>query len=115
LALKTSYDVGKQAAGQCQAVARGIHAAFAQLGGKPQFVELRNVDKSIDYIVFRTAAGRDVNITRTGYHVLVRLEKRAYDAFTGPAGLPWREYMNRLGSRSKIVEEAVETISQGSP
>lgn len=115
LALKTSYEVSKQAAGQCQATARGIHAAFTQLGGKPQFVELRNADKSIDYIVFRAAAGRDLNVTRTGYHVLVRLEERAYDALTGPAGLPWREYMSRLGSRSEIVEEVVGTLSQGSP
>ena len=115
VALKTSYEVSRQAAGQCQAVARGIHTAFTQLGGKPQFVELRNADKTIDYMVFRTAAGRDLNVTRTGYHVLVRLEGRAYDAFTGPSGLPWREYMSRLGSRSEIVEEVVAILSQGSP
>ena len=33
LALKTSYEAGKQTAGKCQEVARNIHTAFTQLGG----------------------------------------------------------------------------------
>jgi hypothetical protein len=116
LALKTSYDASKQIAGKCQDVAHGIHHAFTQLGAKPQLLELTTANrKDIHYIVFRMLNGKDVNISKNGYHVVVRLGDRAYDAYTGPAGMPWNEYMSRIGARGGIVAKVVESFSEAGP
>ena len=64
------------------------------------------------YIMIRLANGKDVNISHTGYHVLVRMQGHAYDAYTGAAGMPWAEYLSRLGSRSAITEKVVETVAR---
>jgi hypothetical protein len=37
------------------------------------------------------------------------MNDRAYDSYTGAAGLPWAEYMNRLGAFVPIVEKVVES------
>jgi hypothetical protein len=111
LAMRTSFDASKQVAGACQGVARSIHTAFTQLGGKPELVQLTTrSQKEFGYIVFKLVNGKDVNISHTGYHVLVRMQGRAYDAYTGAAGMPWAEYMRRLGARSEIAEEVIETV-----
>jgi hypothetical protein len=115
LALKTSYDASKQAAGQCQVVARNIHAAFNQVGGKPQFIELTaKKGEEAAHIVFRTDRGRDLMVSNNGYHLLVRMEGVAFDAYTGPRGLPWNGYINRLGSllpvRAKVIEALPESV-----
>jgi len=80
--------------------------------GKPEYVELttRVADKKVDFhIVFRLADGKDARVTDAGLHVLVRMKDRAYDAYTGAAGLPWAEYMSRLGARAPIFEKVVES------
>ena len=112
-ALKTAFDASKQMAGACQEVARSIHMAFTQLGGKPELVELttRN-QKQFQYIVFKMPDGRDLNVSRTGYHVLVRMNDRAYDAYTGVAGMPWAEYLSRLGARSDIIQTVVDALPE---
>lgn len=118
LTLKMSYEASKQTAGKCQEVARNIHAAFTQLGGKPLFVELRNEmsdGRRLSYMVFRTAGGKDLSLSKNAYHVAVKLEGQVYDAYTGPAGLPWKEYISRIGSPTRLVVEFVEEMSQGSP
>ena len=107
LAAKVAFDASKQVAGACQGVARTVYSAFTQLGGKPELVELKT---SANYVMFKTVDGRDLNVTRTGYHVLVRMGGRAYDAFTGAAGMPWSEYMSRLGARAGFTETVVESV-----
>lgn len=114
LALRTSFDANKQVAGACQGVARSIYAAFSQLEGEPEFVELTTQSPRYPMIVFRLASGRDVNVSLNGYHVLVRMQGRAYDAFTGSMGMPWSEYLGRLGSRTELTEKVVETVA-GTP
>jgi hypothetical protein len=37
------------------------------------------------------------------------MKDRIYDAFTGAAGLPWQEYMSRLGAITPIADEVVST------
>ncbi len=58
-------------------------------------------------MVFKMADGRDLRVTERGFHVVVRMKDRIYDAFTGAAGLPWQEYMNRLGAMTPILDEVV--------
>jgi hypothetical protein len=113
LAMRTSFEAGKQVAGACQGVAQNLHTAFTQLGGKPEFVQLTTESwESVGYIVFKLANGKEASISHTGYHVLVRMQGRAYDAYTGAAGMPWAEYMSRLGAHSAITEKVVETVAR---
>ncbi|ATB34827.1 hypothetical protein CYFUS_000234 [Cystobacter fuscus] len=109
LATKTAFETSKQVAGACQGVAKNIHTAFTQLGGKPEFVELTT---KTHFIMFKMPGGRDMRLTETGYHVLVRMNGRAYDAYTGSAGMPWAEYMSRAGSRLEIKQTVVDTITR---
>lgn len=109
---KAAFDSSKQVPGACQGVARSIHTAFTRLGGKPEYVELttRVADDRVNvHIVFRLANGQDARVADTGLHVLVRMGGRAYDAFTGASGLPWADYMSRLGARAPIIEKVVES------
>jgi hypothetical protein len=110
--LKTAFDTSKQVPGACQSVARSIYAAFSQLGGRPEYVELTTqVSNKRVYVdlVFRLANGKDAQVANTGFHVLVRMNDRAYDAFTGASGLPWAEYLGRLGAFTPIIEKVVES------
>jgi|GEM_PF-1429928 len=112
-ALKTAFDGTKQAAGACQGVARSIHTAFTQLGRKPELVVLTTRNREIvDYIIFKMPEGRDLNVSRNGYHVLVRMNDRAYDAYTGVAGMPWAEYLRRLGAQSEIIQTVIEALPE---
>ena len=109
---KAAFDASKQVPGVCQEVARSIHAVFTRLGGKPEYVELttRVANERVDFhIVFRLTNGRDARVADTGLHVLVRMSGRAYDAYTGASGLPWAEYMSRLGAQVPIIEKVVES------
>jgi len=109
---KAAFDASNQMPGACQGVARSIHAVFTRLGGKPEYVELtaRSAnERAYVEMVFRLANGKDAHISNAGLHVLVRLNGRAYDAYTGAAGLPWADYMSRLGATKPIVEKVVES------
>ena len=108
---KAAFDASKQVPGSCQGVARSIHAAFMQLGGKPEYVRLTTLvdetGKRAGYMVFKMTDGRDLRVTERGFHVVVRMKDRIYDAFTGAGGLSWQEYMSRLGARTPIMDEVV--------
>ena len=113
LAARASFDVGKQVAGACQGVAQNIHTAFTQLGGRPEFVQLTTQRSDrLGYIMFKLANGQDVNLSRAGFHIVVRMNGRAYDAYTGAAGMPWAEYWSRLGSLSPIAEKVTDTVTR---
>jgi hypothetical protein len=112
-ALKTAFDASKQVAGACQGVARSIHTAFTQLGGRPEFVVLTTRDREkFSYILLKMPNGRDLNLSQNGYHVLVRMNGRAYDAYTGVAGMPWAEYLHRLGALSEITQKVIEALPE---
>ncbi|MDY7231943.1 hypothetical protein [Hyalangium rubrum] len=110
--LKTAFDTSKQVPGACQEVARSLHVAFSRLGGRPEYVELTtqvsNRRVYVD-IVFRLENGKDARVADAGLHVLVRMNGFAYDAYTGAAGLPWADYLSRLGAFTSIVEKVVES------
>jgi hypothetical protein len=109
---KAAFDASKQVPGACQGVARSIHTVFTRLGGKPEYVELTARaanERAYVEIVFRLANGKDAHISKAGLHVLVRMNGRAYDAYTGASGLPWADYMSRLGAVTPLVEKVVES------
>lgn len=111
LAARASFDASKQVAGACQGVAQNLHTAFTQLGGRPEFVQLQT-RVEFEYMLFKLATGRQASVSHTGYHVLVRMQGRAYDAYTGASGMPWAEYLSRLSARSEITEKVVETVAR---
>ncbi|WP_224240497.1 hypothetical protein [Hyalangium gracile] len=108
---KTAFDMSKHVPGACQGVARTLHSTRARFDGRPEYVRLTTVvdatGKRAAMMVFRTADGRDKSVSETGFHVVVRMKDRVYDAFTGAGGLPWQEYMSRLGARTPIMDEVV--------
>ncbi len=108
---KTAFDTSKQIPGACQGVAQTIHSTFTRLGGRPEYVRLMTVPdatgRRAGAMVFRMADGRDKSVPETGFHIAVRMKDSAYDAFTGAGGLPWQEYMSRLGARTPILDEVV--------
>jgi hypothetical protein len=110
LATRTAFEASKQAAGACQGVAQTLHTAFTRLGGRPEFVQLTT---RAEHMVFRMPGGKDMMLTDASFHVVVRLNGRAYDAFTGAAGMPWTEYFGRLGAYSPIIQKVAEnTVRQ---
>lgn len=112
LGIRTAFDASKQVAGACQGVAQTVHTAFTRLGGRLEFVELRTRSaQQFPYMAFKMTNGRDSMMTETGYHVVVRMNGRAYDAYTGAAGLPWSDYMSRLSARSDVTQTVVETVT----
>jgi predicted oxidoreductase len=91
---KAAFEASKQAPGMCQSVARSIHAAFTQLGGKPEYVRLMTVmdetGRRAGFMVFQMADGRDLRMSERGFHIVVRMKDRIYDAFTVLVGSPGR-------------------------
>jgi hypothetical protein len=106
--LQVAYGVANQAAGKCQQVARLIHTAFIKLGQTPQYIAFRARERE-DYIVFELANGRDVPVSRTGYHVAVRIGDMIHDAYTGSPGMKLSDYLSRLHARQGVVWEVVST------
>ena len=88
-----AFDAAKRSAGQCQKVAKAIHGGMTRLGAKPEYVSLRS---NWAYMGFKMPDGTEPTITRSGYHVIVRVEQMVYDAYTGPAGMRYADYMGRL-------------------
>jgi hypothetical protein len=109
---KSAFDASKRVPGACQGVARNIFATFTKLGGSPEYIELTTQvsnKRVFADIVFRMANGKDARVAETGLHVLVRMNGRAYDAYTGASGLSWVDYVSRLGARVPIIERVVES------
>jgi hypothetical protein len=93
--LQGAYNVANQQAGRCQQVARIIHTAFSKLGQTPQYIAFK-ANEGEQYVVFELANGKDAPVSRTGYHVAVRLGDLIYDAYTGSLGMTLSDYLSRL-------------------
>jgi hypothetical protein len=104
--LQVAYSVANQAAGKCQQVARFIHTAFSKLGQTPQYIAFRARERE-DYMVFELASGKDAPVSRSGYHVAVRVGDVVHDAYTGPLGMKLSDYLSRLHALQGVVWEEV--------
>ena len=111
---QNAFAVANQKAGECVKVAKTLHEGLTRLGQNPEFMRftvkgpsgLLGFDEIQKGMVTRTH-----QISTQGYHLAIRLGDKVIDAYTGPAGLPFREYMGRLSTSPgcKIVEEVVQT------
>jgi hypothetical protein len=54
--------------------------------------------------------GTSPGITKNGYHVVVKLGDRIYDAFTGPAGMKAADYMANLHARHGYTEKVLTEL-----
>lgn len=106
--LQVAYSVASQAAGKCQQVARIIHTSFSKLGQTPQYIAFKAREHE-DYIVFELANGKPASVTRTGYHVAVKVGDMIHDAYTGPLGMKLSGYLSRLHARQGVAWEVVST------
>jgi plasmid stabilization system protein ParE len=104
--LQVAYSTASQAPGKCQEVARTIHTALSRLGQNPQYVAFRSRGSS-DYIIFEVTNGKQAPVSRTGYHVAVKLGEMIHDAYTGPQGLKLSEYLARIHARNELAWEVV--------
>jgi hypothetical protein len=104
--LQWAYSVASQAVGKCQQVARIIHTASTKLGQTPQYIAFK-ANEGEEYVVFELGNGKDAPVSRTGYHVAVRLEDFIYDAYTGPLGMKLSDYLCRLHARQGVTWKEV--------
>jgi hypothetical protein len=88
-----AFDVVNRSVGKCQEVARAIHNGLSRLGSRPEYVAIRS---RWDHPVVRMADGKDQTLSHTGYHVVVRVGDTAYDAYTGPVGMKFVDYISRV-------------------
>jgi hypothetical protein len=115
VAFQNAFAVANRKAGECEKVARSIHEGLTRLGQNPEFLRftirgramVMGFDELSNGVLLKTH-----QLSTRGYHVAVRLGDKVIDAYTGPAGLPFREYMARLNTSpgSKIAEEVVQTL-----
>lgn len=96
-AFHAAFSVANRTVGPCRQVAGDIHAAFIQFGARAEYIAFRA--RNYHYMSFDLPGGTSPAITQSGYHVVVRVGDRLYDAFTGPAGLTMADYMGRLHAR----------------
>ncbi|HYO53129.1 hypothetical protein [Archangium sp.] len=93
--LQTAYSAANQVAGKCQEVARTLYTAYDRLGQKPEYIAFK-ARSGIDYMTFDLSSGKNAPVTRTGYHVAVKVGDTIRDAYTGPLGLKLSDYLARL-------------------
>lgn len=93
--LQTAYSAANQVAGKCQEVARTLYTAYDRLGQKPEYIAFR-ARGQIDYMTFDLLNGKNAPVTRTGYHVAIKLGDTIRDAYTGPLGMTLQDYLARL-------------------
>ncbi|HYO71190.1 MAG TPA: hypothetical protein VEU33_34430 [Archangium sp.] len=104
--LQVAYNVANQEAGRCQQVARLIHTAYGKLGQAPQYIAFRT-DETKPYMIFELVKAKDASVSRTGYHVAVRVGDMLHDAYTGPLGMKLSDYLSRLHAQNGITWEVV--------
>jgi hypothetical protein len=107
-AFRQAFDTGMRQPGKCQEVARAVSQFFKNIGGNPVFVELQA--KQYNYMSLDLPDGTSPGITKNGYHVVVRLGDRIYDAFTGPAGMKAVEYLAKIQARFGYTEKTLTEL-----
>jgi len=101
LTFQAAFNVANRVAGPCQQVAKDIYDGFQRLGGSPTYIRFMTVGstRGSNLIGFEVRAGDPGSarmITAQFMHVVVKVQDRVYDAWTGAEGLPWSDYLARL-------------------
>ncbi|WP_204490089.1 hypothetical protein [Archangium primigenium] len=113
VAFQGAFAVANRKAGECEKVARLIHEGLTRLGQRPEWVRFTVVghrkvlgfDELSQGVVSRTH-----QLATTGHHVAIHIEGRVIDAYTGPAGLPFSDYLSRLhvAPGSRLLHEVIQ-------
>jgi hypothetical protein len=107
-AFRQAFDTGMREAGKCREVAQAVAQFFRNIGGKPVFIEIRAAQ--YNYMSLDLPDGTSPGITKNGYHVVVKLGDRIYDAFTGPSGMKAAEYMAHIQARFGFTEKTLTEL-----
>ncbi len=113
VAFQNAFAVANRKAGECERVARTVHEGLVKLGQRPEFIRF-SVRGESGLLSFseasKTGAPKAYQVAVTGNHLAVKLEGKIIDAYTGLAGLPFDEYMKRLGTSgvSQVLYEVVK-------
>jgi hypothetical protein len=115
VAFQNAFSVTNRRAGECERVARSIHMALREFAQRPVFIRFSIKGKSpvMGFDVIENGVlVKTFQLSTNTHHVAVKLGDRVIDAYTGLAGLPFREYMARLttGPNSQITHELVESL-----
>lgn len=115
VAFQNAFAVANRRAGECERVARTVHAGLRELAQKPVFVRfsVEGGPKFIGFDVLENGAFvKNLQVSSNSYHVAVRVEERIIDAYTGLAGLPVNQYLARLSTErgGRIVQQVVEDL-----
>lgn len=105
--LQSAYGVASQVSGKCQEVARTIHMAFTHLGKNPEYLASHSRQRNA-YMVFELLSGKEVAVSRNGYHVAVRSGELIYDAYTGLVGMKLSDYLARLHAIQGVTWSVVD-------
>jgi len=113
VAFQGAFAVANRKAGECEKVARLIHEGLTRLGQRPEWVRftVHGPRKVLGFDeLSRGAVSRTHQLATTGHHVAIQLEGKLIDAYTGPAGLPFAEYLSRLhvDSGSRLLHEVIQ-------
>ena len=110
---RDAFAATNRAAGKCVDAAKAIHEGLRQIGQAAQFVRitvqgprpLLGFDEVVNGQFVRT-----YQVSTNGLHWAVRVNGRLVDAYTGLAGLPEEEYMQRLQPYpgAKVVVDFLE-------
>ncbi|QRN98512.1 hypothetical protein JRI60_05525 [Archangium violaceum] len=106
--LQTAYSAASQVVGKCQEVARTIYMAYDRLDQKPEYIAFR-ARNGIDYMTFDLVNGKNTSVTRTGYHVAVKVGDLIRDAYTGPLGMKLSDYLARLHAIAGVDWQIVKS------
>jgi hypothetical protein len=111
-----AFELTNRQAGRCVGVAKDIYLGLHKLGQRPQYFRItvtgeHRRNQGFDEIV-NGALVRSHQLSTNGYHVAIRLDGRLIDAYTGLAGLPEEDYLQRLVPYPgmQILTEVVERL-----
>jgi RHS repeat-associated protein len=88
---------------QCDKLAQETSALFKSLNANPQIINITDKAGAQFFI-----DNEGVTFAKTGFHQAVRVGNMVYDALTGPAGMEYAQYINKLESYG--IYPVVKTI-----
>ena len=95
--LKLIFDKFPATAQQCDTAAQNVSKVFQAVGKNPQIYRFRD-HYNAQFFFLDPNNNRQAIFSSRGYHVIVELEGKVFDALTGPEGMLWKDYIKKLNS-----------------
>ena len=116
VAFQNAFAETNRRAGECERVARAIHQGLREFGQKPEYIRLIVRGDARKMLAFDEVSHglmlKTHQVSTNGYHVAVKLGDKIIDAYTGLAGLPFREYLARLHTSpgGRVLDEVIQEL-----